>query len=335
MSEMCVDSRIAVLPEEPLPIGAQEEVYSAEMPAPLSSDEINRLRGADGTLNDFRERIVTLETSLSESRNKTANPYLVVIVSALAVAILGYLGWIGLTMFSHSTSIGSITASLATITSDIRDIKGGIKAVGIKRDISGPITPQVLQNISTALSAAKKERAAIPTEILQMVANRLTSDTRSDLALPAWQTVLDLVGYRSWLNEAVHNALRIELHEPGKHKITLLVNHPDDLEAPKDQLFGHAPIGEAAFASTLKLGPQIVGDEGPALIVFEGGAANLDNSLWRNIVIKNARIFYRGGSMRLENVIFVNCEFSFDRTPQAELLVKQLIQHPKITMLLG
>jgi hypothetical protein len=64
------------------------------------------------------------------------------------------------------------------------------------------------------------------------------------------------------------------------------------------------------------------GGSGSRLFVVEGGldALVLDGMYMKNVIVRNSRVIYEGGPVRLENVSFVNCTFVLsERQPVREL----------------
>jgi hypothetical protein len=63
------------------------------------------------------------------------------------------------------------------------------------------------------------------------------------------------------------------------------------------------------------------------------GQQKLDGAYWRNFVFEKTTIIYNGGPMALENVIFINCTFQMNQTPQTDKLSNTLLADNHITQL--
>jgi hypothetical protein len=57
---------------------------------------------------------------------------------------------------------------------------------------------------------------------------------------------------------------------------------------------------------------------------FQGGAFEIDGSLFRRVVFKNAKITYRGGEYVLTNVYFLDCIFDFHQSDKSDRLLEAL-----------
>jgi hypothetical protein len=59
---------------------------------------------------------------------------------------------------------------------------------------------------------------------------------------------------------------------------------------------------------------------GPEWIIADGGAAGLDGIEFRNVIFRNVRIAYHGGSLILKNVYFIDCTFDMAVAPKTQQL---------------
>lgn len=75
-----------------------------------------------------------------------------------------------------------------------------------------------------------------------------------------------------------------------------------------------------AFGDNLNAGAKYF----PKLLEARGGVVSLDGLDIRNVVFLNAEIVYNGGRVRLEAVRFVNCKFTFSRSPASETMLVAL-----------
>jgi hypothetical protein len=89
---------------------------------------------------------------------------------------------------------------------------------------------------------------------------------------------------------------------------------------------GVAPANDSArLESLLHPNPTGSGAQFILLDVKNENSVGLDNSWWKNVVVRNAHISYNGGPVRIENSYFVNCTFTMDRRPNTiEFATKML-----------
>jgi hypothetical protein len=64
------------------------------------------------------------------------------------------------------------------------------------------------------------------------------------------------------------------------------------------------------------------------LFVVEGGTDSivLDGMYMKNVVLRNAKVIYEGGPVRLENVYFIKCSFTFASTPTVLAFEEAVLQ---------
>lgn len=180
--------------------------------------------------------------------------------------------------------------------------------------------------LKAVAQVASESKAAISSEDIADVGKRLISlaSARSDTAMQAWSAALDFIGYRSTLNTSrTVNTVPVA---PGSQ--TMYETFPPIDGRPSPQLanipLGVAPSDAARFETighnlneSLKFGsPQLFA---------KGGAISLDSKYMRHVVFQNVEIHYSGKPVMLEDVIFMNCTFVFDNTPETRQLGNALL----------
>jgi hypothetical protein len=66
-----------------------------------------------------------------------------------------------------------------------------------------------------------------------------------------------------------------------------------------------------------------------------GHGFDIDGAILQNVVIRNARIVYRGGPLTLQNVHFVNCTFDVQNVPHVDQLLQVVIHDTPVTDIVG
>jgi hypothetical protein len=66
-------------------------------------------------------------------------------------------------------------------------------------------------------------------------------------------------------------------------------------------------------------------------VVLKGGGILLDGYHIKNAVLIGVHVTYNGGPVRMENVTFINCQFSIRRTKPGEEFADASIKHDRIT----
>lgn len=142
----------------------------------------------------------------------------------------------------------------------------------------------------------------------------------------AWQTVTEILNYRSFLNVKPQSVSIVgplspkdrwsygNNPVPGKPLINLHITAALGV-----------PIKEAARMDRIGTDQNASLSSGPLFLLANGGAFNLDNFYLRNAVFENVEIHYSGEPSILENVTFINCTFVFDNTARGRKLGMELL----------
>ena len=65
-----------------------------------------------------------------------------------------------------------------------------------------------------------------------------------------------------------------------------------------------------------------------AIAVGQENGFVLDGFYLENVVLDNVKIIYHGGSVILQNVRFVNCQFEVTKSPHSEQLIEAAVKQP-------
>jgi hypothetical protein len=106
-----------------------------------------------------------------------------------------------------------------------------------------------------------------------------------------WDTVTQLINYRSALNAGFYSAPQI----PGA------IRRPIAIKADPG----------VRFTATR--------------CIFENLEQGLDGGIWKDVIFRNCLIKYDGGSVSLENVYFEDCQFQLASSPKGEKLSEVLL----------
>jgi hypothetical protein len=160
--------------------------------------------------------------------------------------------------------------------------------------IGATIDPVVLARYGTSISAAS---------------------TDVQLTSVAGKTLQQAADYRSYLNKDFIPSLKnVTPWRDSKYRTALVFKPNPNSEGVAATIYFAGGKADSEHSARLEFlsNPQAVPSE-TGLFVVNGGvdAIMLDGMYMKNAIIRNAAIFYGGGMVRLENVTFVNCTFSF------------------------
>jgi hypothetical protein len=165
-----------------------------------------------------------------------------------------------------------------------------------------------LQEAQNILSAAKRNGTVIQPDLLDRAGQSLIdkAKTSPEVSSLAWQTALQTVGYRSFVNAQLSLAPPIPNANISK-----------------------APAGKRPTA--IEIGPMLYVEVSNSIIV--GFQQTLDRGVWRNVEFRNCLIRYNGGPVTLENVHFQNCEFEFPLTLASTQLAQGILGSASVFMI--
>jgi hypothetical protein len=189
-----------------------------------------------------------------------------------------------------------------------------VAASTIQKDLlaasANPTSPQSLRETGDALRRAKAAGIRIAPGKLAEAGERFIKATDSSDAWTAAQRCLD---YRSFLNDGTAP----RLHNPRQSFsmfFRLEVGPDGTIRPPEVLLFGSASRDRAAIFEPIV--PPHLGDYKHQLeeadfvaVNFLGQIIRLDGLHLKNVLLRNTRVRYWGGSIVLENVYFINCQF--------------------------
>jgi hypothetical protein len=183
------------------------------------------------------------------------------------------------------------------------------------------------------LVAARQKSIPLSPLVIQEAGTNFVQAGKSDSG--AWDVAMRFLDYKSFLNSVDVNSplppgTRVdETHYtfPKKNYRTL----------PRMVQFGasrapNIPVIRELNAPSLN---QNVGI-GPSFLVLIGGDLVLDGLYLKQIIIRDAHVIYKGGSLTMENVYFINCTFDIQQEPQGQafalaVLSEKLDVHLKVS----
>jgi len=228
----------------------------------------------------------------------------------------------------HGEKLTAIPGRLDHIDSDLRTINDQLSTIRLRSAVSDPTT---VGEVSQILSEAKSRKTIFPEKLLGSVGTKLISysEPGQPEAAKAWRNAVTLLDYRSGINATLvpRSVLDLGPEQPtlyhGEYNVFLVpgTSNPASGISFSPHL---VPPDKAAIAESFDHKSTSRGDLLPEYVAF-GGGITLDNSVWRNIVAKDALVVYHGGAVALMNVYFVDCKFQIDPTPNGREFTQALL----------
>jgi hypothetical protein len=230
---------------------------------------------------------------------------------------------------TNSEFRGSTTEKLKQIEASILSLRAQVAA-----SFPGDRTSQ--EQAKRVLAEARAKSVTLPLEIVDQMGVRFIN--ASSEAPQAWNTVEDILAYRSLLN-----AEKLPPDVPGLDKFEMITEEeagrPNPWRGLSEYLmkernlrigaFGIAPPGKGAIILLLnpkkdyqaEINAYLLNTATPTWILAEGKSDfpeyPLNNLYVRNVILKDLTVLYRGTPIVLDNVFFVNCRFRFQPVEDA------------------
>jgi hypothetical protein len=178
----------------------------------------------------------------------------------------------------------------------------------------------VSAHVPTILNGARDHDIIVSPSVLQRTGLRILQD--SDKQPAAWSAAKATLDYRSFLNERLRQAPTIaNAKEPDLAWPYFFALKTKPTPGQSNALVARVKTdGTASKENSARLeslsSPQVWAS-GAKHIVIEGKTDTivLDGEYWKDVIVKDAKVEYDGGPIKLENVYFVNCEFIVPQTP--------------------
>jgi hypothetical protein len=223
---------------------------------------------------------------------------------------------------------------ISEIAGDVREIKGKleilaplIQEITIKRlgevgNLDSKDLLARLPELRHLANIAKTESVTVKPETVEKVGQKLIAAGTTD----AWNTALDFVNYKSFLNVSLSVAVS-NVMTSGTLNTTYERNVPVGMQPPRFSVAGTAQREQSAqFLDMRKIDPNASLAFGNDWIIATDGAVILDNMQLRKVIFKNVYIQYDGGPIKMQDVYFLNCTFVITKQRNGELLATNVLK---------
>jgi hypothetical protein len=201
----------------------------------------------------------------------------------------------------------------------------------LQRVSATPASDQSVREATRLLAGANAAQIPISSATLEHVASRFADAEKDNPG--SWDVVQASTDYRSSLNAI--SAPSTQSFRPLEHL---------DWDFQMDMAFtagipvhaqlksaGLVPAEGAAVAEKLEnhLNPRAT--FGPKFLGADGISVQLDGFRLKHVILTNGTIYYNGGSLELQEVFFVNCNFHIASEPQGKALAKAILLSTPVT----
>jgi hypothetical protein len=272
-------------------------------------------------------------------------------------AVIGVLGsFYGITKYIVHSETEQVRTDIATMRSDIARLKDDTlqnhndivrvdsrindqftKALDrVAGDVKVKPTKDSLEKSQEIIRLASTIGATIDPVTLAKYGTAITAASADvQLVSVAGKTLQQAADYRSFLNKDFIPSLKnLTPWRDSQYRTSLFFKPTPNTEGIAATIYFAGGKADSEHSARLEFlsNPQTVPSE-TGLFVVNGGldAIMLDGMYMKNVIIRNAAIFYGGGKVRLENVTFVNCTFSFITNKPTFKLGDAILQAAQVT----
>jgi len=221
--------------------------------------------------------------------------------------------------------IGSIKDSLKTLAPLLRETT--IRRINEAENLTPKELSAQLSDLKSLAKTAQAENVPIKPETVEKVGKKLIEVGGAD----AWDTALAFVHYNSFLNTSlVPDLSSITPIEPTQQFSWYDYNSPIGHQG---QLY-RIGIATSDFPQLrlIEHPDKNAGQNvGPEFLLIKNAEILLDDTYMKKVIIQDSRIVYKGGPVKLHNVLFVNCQFDVQPTSQGKEFANSALSHTPIT----
>jgi hypothetical protein len=220
---------------------------------------------------------------------------------------------------------------LSGIEQNVSEIRIDVSGMRLAQTATNPKDPHNIQEAKRVLTEAEKSKVRIPSSIVENTGKKFLEVAKD--APGAWDAALAFADYRSFLNGP---------NPPQQDFYPFTGGGPEiDKKLGRTYYAWHQISGEPLpqFTTSLKRVPIDISarneplgqpltqtaSQGPALLLGVGGHILLDSYYMRGIVLEGVTVHYDGGPVALENVTFINCQFTIGNGDNGRALGSQIL----------
>jgi hypothetical protein len=271
---------------------------------------------------------------------------------ASAIVVFGAI--ISVIIYVAHSETSDVRHDVAGLKDDLNNLKTELKSTNDRIDAvlsqallkllpaSGFKGKPIAQNLIKSqeiITIAKTVNAKLQPSVIKQYGDKALALSKDPSLSPiAWRSVTQAVTYRSFLNADFTPKLTDLTPWPENDSYRTSVNtQPDETTSTPAWSFtvywGGGYVAEEQSARLEVLAhPQRHGSQ-VGFFVIEGGRdfIVLDGMYMKNVILRNARVIYKGGPVKLEHVSFVNCTFELPESQPTRRFSETMLQATSIS----
>ncbi len=220
----------------------------------------------------------------------------------------------------NAVEIGKLSSSVEYL---VRQATAGL-AKDLRRAAATPRDPTSQARVRQIIAQARATGAPIPGPVIQEVGSSFAS---ADDDEGSWGVTAELASYQSSRNDSLDATRSMQL---AKGETRIHFSAPQGSPPAEQFSYGLAAQNDAPRAELIDQPVSQPAAYGPSLIKFVGGTLMLDGYRFRHIVIKGVQVWYRGGRVILDDVLFIDCQFVTPPNESSRRLITKILEQPKI-----
>lgn len=250
------------------------------------------------------------------------------------VALLGSL--IALIVFTVSGTRDNATFRthtedrLTNIESQLANVNSTLKETQLKQSAFDPASPASAGDAARVLADARKNATKLNPSVIQEAGQQFVKAAAA--SRPAWDTALQFLNYRSFLNAAVVPTGPKQLI--GEDTNYYVPKSSADFSAPGAAMYSvgaNKTPDVPQFREINAPDPNADKAAGPQYLLVTNLTLTLDGLFVKRVIVKDAHVVYHGGPVVLQGVYFVDCTFEIDHRPQGVTFASTLLASSAVT----
>lgn len=248
-------------------------------------------------------------------------------IALLALAGSGW--WYALSRVEKQATFETETTdALKGIEEHLKGIDNALYLSQIQQAAENPEDKTSADAAKKAIDSARENAVRLTPSIVREAGQKFVQASNENPA--AWDAALGFLNYKTFLNSA-------SLLVPPNTGATFITNYnsvplPQGEKLPQMSVAGVAPEESAARFDLIGHDANKGKPLGSKYIFTTGGAVVLDGMEFRDVIIRNAKVFYSGGPVQMKDVYFINCIFIMKSTPVTQNLALAMLEpHPATT----
>jgi hypothetical protein len=264
--------------------------------APSLSETVTLMadRSPESRLQSLEDKLRNIEKDVSAIQGRLSVP-----TEKTSPILIVFLTICGTAMLWYlgwlGTTVVGLRTEIKTVSGDVQNLTTVMLPSALNAASNDPTNPTNIELVSKVLETAKQKNIPIRQQAIVQAGTKFIEAAKTDQR--AWPAAVQLINYRSTLTPA---------------------------SVPPFPQGRCLPVSPDATGIVTTVGS----------VTLEGCVQDLDHVRWENVDFQNVTIVYHGGETVLQNVHFINCQFTLAYLPPSQTLGESLLASNAVSITL-